>query len=166
MRSTESQTAPCGDAPREVPLYSMEEVAYSPTGEIDALLRDVWGYSGLREPQRVLVNAQLGGQDSLGILPTGAGKSLCFQLPALALQRDGLGATLVISPLLALMEDQVRSLRAKGVDAVALHTMRAAERDASSPTVIYAAPERLRNGRVQAWLARIGVCRAVVDEAH
>ncbi|HAN30240.1 MAG TPA: hypothetical protein DCQ06_01460, partial [Myxococcales bacterium] len=141
----------------------------TPQSSMSALtrvLREVWGFETLRANQRELVQAQYAGQDSFGILPTGAGKSLCFQLPGVALYRAGLGSTLIISPLLALMEDQVRDLRSRGVDAVALHLISAAQRDASRPALIYAAPERLSNSRVQRWLAAIGVSRAVVDEAH
>ncbi|MFN5827711.1 MAG: DEAD/DEAH box helicase, partial [Rhodobacterales bacterium] len=81
-----------------------------------ALLQSVFGFSGFRPGQAEIVEAVLAGENVLAIMPTGGGKSLCFQLPALC--RDGV--TVVISPLIALMRDQVRALRAAGVMAGAL----------------------------------------------
>ena len=78
-----------------------------------ALLREVWGFDSFRPGQEEIVRAVAAGRDTLAVMPTGGGKSLCFQLPALL--REGL--TVVISPLIALMRDQVRALRAAGVEA-------------------------------------------------
>ena len=80
------------------------------------LLKDVFGFDAFRPGQQEIVEAVIAGQNTLAIMPTGGGKSLCFQLPALARQ----GVTVVISPLIALMRDQVRALQAAGVDAGAL----------------------------------------------
>ena len=80
------------------------------------LLREVWGFDGFRPGQLEIVEAVAAGRDVLAIMPTGGGKSLCYQLPAL--MRDGV--TVVISPLIALMRDQVRALREAGVAAGAL----------------------------------------------
>ena len=77
----------------------------------DTLLKDVFGFDDFRPGQREIVDAVIAGENTLAIMPTGGGKSLCFQLPALV--RDGI--TVVISPLIALMRDQVRGLRAAGV---------------------------------------------------
>lgn len=114
----------------------------------------------------------MAGCDALVVMPTGGGKSLCFQVPALALARAGEGVTLVVSPLVALMNDQVAALRARGVKAAALHsgvpfreqkqTLAALE----DYTLVYTSPERLANERVRALLTTQRIARAVVDEAH
>ena len=80
------------------------------------VLRQYWGHESFRPGQSELVEAVLTGRDALGVLPTGAGKSVCYQLPAVMLE----GMTLVVSPLIALMEDQVRSLKKKGIAAASL----------------------------------------------
>lgn len=114
----------------------------------------------------------LQGADCVAIMPTGAGKSLCFQLPAMALHAAGLGPTLVVSPLIALMDDQVRALSERGIPAAALHSGRTGapwavrKQEAESAVLIYASPERLSRVSVRRWLAKLGVVRAVVDEAH
>ena len=82
------------------------------------LLQKHWGFSTFRAPQEEIINAVLANQDVFVLLPTGAGKSLCYQLPALL--NDGI--CLVISPLIALMEDQVKSLEEKGIKALAVHS--------------------------------------------
>lgn len=82
----------------------------------DTMLRDIFGFDGFRPGQEDIVDAVVRGQNVLAIMPTGGGKSLCYQLPALV--RDGI--TVVISPLIALMRDQVRALREAGVEAGAL----------------------------------------------
>ena len=79
--------------------------------EARRLLYDHFGYSSFRGAQETLIGALLGGRDALGIMPTGAGKSMCYQIPALMLP----GITLVISPLISLMQDQVRALKAAGI---------------------------------------------------
>ena len=83
-----------------------------------ALLKEVFGHHAFRPGQEAVVDAVLAGRDVLAIMPTGAGKSLCYQLPALMTG----GLTLVISPLIALMEDQIRSLRDLGIASAALHS--------------------------------------------
>src|SRR5215210_4204137 len=88
----------------------------SPTRSPEQILHDVFGFASFRGHQAAIVHAVTAGADALAIMPTGAGKSLCYQVPALA--REGTG--LVISPLIALMHDQVRSLRQFGVRAAAL----------------------------------------------
>ena len=84
------------------------------TIDLDAELRRLFGFAGFRPGQRNAVEAALAGRDVLAIMPTGSGKSLCFQLPALV----GGGATLVVSPLIALMQDQYAALRDRGLDGV------------------------------------------------
>ncbi|MEM9971839.1 MAG: ATP-dependent DNA helicase RecQ, partial [Pseudomonadota bacterium] len=135
-----------------------------------SLLKEVFGYDGFRPMQADIVDAVTAGNDTLAILPTGGGKSLCFQLPALL--RPGL--TVVISPLIALMRDQVRALREAGVAAAALtsanteeetDTAFAALRDGTLK-LLYMAPERLGAGGTDRMLAQAGVTLIAVDEAH
>ena len=138
--------------------------------DADALLKDVFGHDAFRPGQREIVEAVAAGRDTLAIMPTGGGKSLCFQLPALL--RPGL--TVVISPLIALMRDQVRGLREAGVAAGALTSGNTeAETDAvwdalrdGSLKLLYLAPERLASGGTQRMLAQAGVGLIAVDEAH
>lgn len=140
----------------------------SPTAQ--GLLSDIFGFDGFRPLQEEIVNAVTQGEDVLAILPTGGGKSLCFQLPALL--RPGL--TVVISPLIALMRDQVRALREAGVAAGALTSGNSEEetdavfRDLHDGTLklLYMAPERLASGGTERLLTQAGVTLLAVDEAH
>ena len=137
---------------------------------IQTLLRDVFGFDQFRSGQQDIVEAVCAGKNVLAIMPTGGGKSLCYQLPALL--RDGL--TVVISPLIALMRDQVRALEANGVAAGALtSTNTQEETDAvfahlenQSLSLLYLAPERLASSAMQAALSRYNVQLIAVDEAH
>jgi ATP-dependent DNA helicase RecQ len=129
-----------------------------------------WGFSSLRPLQRQAIDAVLAGRDSLLVVPTGGGKSLCFQAPALLL--DGL--TVVVSPLIALMKDQVDALVSSGVAAAALNSMtasdeqRAIERGAldGSLRLLFVSPERLAAASMRALLARANVRAFAIDEAH
>jgi ATP-dependent DNA helicase RecQ len=134
------------------------------------LLRDVFGFDAFRPGQEEIVHTVATGCNTLAIMPTGGGKSLCFQLPALL--RDGV--TVVISPLIALMRDQVRGLRAAGVEAGALTSGNTEEEtaevwaalEAGRLKLLYIAPERLAAGSALGMLRRIGVSLIAVDEAH
>ncbi|SNT75940.1 DNA helicase RecQ [Paracoccus seriniphilus] len=134
------------------------------------LLRQVWGFDGFRPGQREIVETVASGQDVLAIMPTGGGKSLCYQLPALMRE----GVTVVISPLIALMRDQVRALREAGVSAGALTSGNTHdETDAvfqsleqGALKLLYMAPERLASGGTLQLLRRAGVTAIAVDEAH
>ncbi|MEZ5713876.1 MAG: DNA helicase RecQ [Paracoccaceae bacterium] len=136
----------------------------------DTLLRDIFGFDAFRPGQEEIVEAVTQGRNVLAIMPTGGGKSLCFQLPAL--MRDGV--TVVISPLIALMRDQVRSLREVGVEAGALTSGNTQEEtdavwqalEAGRLKLLYIAPERLAAGSALGILRRIGVGLIAVDEAH
>jgi len=136
----------------------------------EAVLRRVFGYKAFRPGQAEIIEAILAGREVLAIMPTGGGKSLCYQLPALL--REGL--TVVISPLIALMRDQVRALRAQGVEAGAMTSADTdAERDELFAALaerrlrlLYMAPERLALGTTRDLLRRAGVTAIAVDEAH
>jgi len=133
-------------------------------------LRDIFGYDAFRPGQEEIVAAVASGQNVLAIMPTGGGKSLCFQLPALMRE----GVTLVISPLIALMRDQVRALKAAGVEAAALTSGNTEEEtnevwdalEEGRLKLLYIAPERLAAGSAVGMLRRIGVSLIAVDEAH
>jgi len=139
-------------------------------GRIAEVLARWWGFETLRPLQAEAIRAALACRDSLLVMPTGGGKSLCYQLPPLV---DG-GTDVVISPLVALMKDQVDSLEAIGYPAAALHGAldspeRARIRDrlaAGELRLLFAAPERLVNTGLLDLLARVGVRRFAVDEAH
>lgn len=134
------------------------------------LLQSVFGFPDFRPGQAEIVQSVLEGRNTLAIMPTGGGKSLCFQLPALC--RDGV--TVVISPLIALMRDQVRALRAAGVEAGALTSGNTDEEteevfqaiDEGRLKLLYMAPERLASGSAMALLRRANCSLIAVDEAH
>ncbi len=133
-------------------------------------LHERFGLTSFRPGQREASLAVLEGRDIVAVMPTGAGKSLCFQLPALLLD----GPTVVVSPLIALMKDQVDALRARGVAAASLHSgMPPAERQGAEAALaggrlklIYIAPERLGHAAFRAALEQSAPARLVVDEAH
>jgi ATP-dependent DNA helicase RecQ len=134
------------------------------------ILRDVYGYADFRGQQREIIEAVLAGQDALVLMPTGGGKSLCYQIPALLL--DGLG--IVVSPLIALMQDQVAALRQLGVNAAFLNSSLEPheqqrllrELDEGAVDILYVAPERLLQAGTLQLLARHRVSLIAIDEAH
>jgi ATP-dependent DNA helicase RecQ len=134
------------------------------------VLRRVFGYAAFRGEQEAIIGRITGGGDALVLMPTGAGKSLCYQIPALLRT----GTAIVVSPLIALMQDQVAALRQLGVEAEFLNssqdaaTQREVERrlDASELKLLYVAPERLLTERCLDQLARAQVSLFAIDEAH
>ena len=134
------------------------------------LLKQYFGYDEFLPLQEEIITSVLNGEDSLVLMPTGGGKSLCYQLPALSL--DGL--TLVVSPLIALMKDQVDALQANGIPAGAINRMmpysevRSVHEQARKGTlkILYVAPERLALPEFQDFLASLRVTLVAVDEAH
>jgi ATP-dependent DNA helicase RecQ len=137
---------------------------------VGAVLHETFGFSALRPGQDEVVAAVMSGADVLAVMPTGAGKSLCYQLPAIV---EG-GLTLVVSPLIALMRDQVAAMRALGVAAGSLSSNNSHEdnmatldqAEAGALRLLYAAPERLASSGLQGRLAKIGLTRLAIDEAH
>jgi len=134
------------------------------------ILRSVFGYPGFRGQQQAIVEHVAGGGDALVLMPTGGGKSLCYQIPALIRP----GTAIVVSPLIALMQDQVESLGAAGVAAACLNSsldalaQREVERQflAGALDLLYVAPERLLTGRFLQLLDQCEVALFAIDEAH
>ena len=134
------------------------------------ILRDVFGFDGFRPGQEAAIDAVLGGRNVLSVMPTGSGKSLCFQVPALALG----GLTIVVSPLVALMQDQVAALQLAGIGADTINSSRdraenvaAWRRAAAGETrLLYLSPERLMTAPMLAALGKLPVRLIAVDEAH
>src|SRR5258708_1914809 len=138
--------------------------------DLHATLHQHFGHTSFRAGQEDLVRAVLDGHDVLAVMPTGSGKSLGFQLPAMLLP----GLTLVVSPLISLMKDQVDELNRRGIAAAALHSMLSADdRRFALPSaregrlrLLYVAPERFASDHFLRMLADLTVARFVVDEAH
>ena len=142
------------------------------------ILSEVFGYDQFRGPQQAIVENMVAGLDALVLMPTGGGKSLCYQIPAIARQRLGHGVTIVVSPLIALMHDQVGALHEAGVAAAFLNSTLSGEEAYQVEqgmlrgdfTLVYAAPERLTTPRLLAQLdalfERGQLSMFAIDEAH
>ena len=134
------------------------------------VLKKYFGYDSFREGQETLVDAILAGQDVLGIMPTGAGKSICYQVPALLLP----GITLVISPLISLMKDQVQALNEAGIHAAFINSSLSETQIAKALSlavngqykIIYVAPERLETENFLRFAHSVEISMVAVDEAH
>jgi ATP-dependent DNA helicase RecQ len=134
------------------------------------ILQQYWGFSAFRPLQEEVIQSVLAGKDTLALMPTGGGKSLCYQVPAMAME----GLCLVISPLIALMKDQVENLRKKGITAFAIYsgmsrkevinTFKVASE--SNCKFLYVSPERLETSLFKEYLPGLGVNLIAVDEAH
>ncbi|MEN5084176.1 DNA helicase RecQ [Bosea sp. TWI1241] len=135
-----------------------------------ALLKSAFGYDDFRPGQWEVIEAALAGRDVFAVMPTGSGKSMCYQLPALAAG----GLTLVVSPLIALMRDQVGQLLRAGIPAASLNSMNSEEEaarawdllNAGNLRLLFVSPERLAGEGLVARLRRLGVSRLAIDEAH
>ncbi|WP_135556194.1 DNA helicase RecQ [Paenibacillus cymbidii] len=138
--------------------------------EAQQLLQTYYGYPAFREGQRGIIERILEGQDVLGIMPTGGGKSICYQIPALLMP----GVTLVISPLISLMKDQIDTLESMGIAAAAVNSsltyaqteQRLQDAARGRIKLLYIAPERLESERFQALLRRLNLSMVAIDEAH
>lgn len=134
------------------------------------VLQQYWGYDAFRPMQEEIISAAADGKDVLAILPTGGGKSVCFQVPAL--MREGIA--LVVTPLIALMKDQVQNLEARGIRALSIHAgmeRREVELVLNNAAYgdfkfLYVSPERLGTALFQSWLSLLPINYIVVDEAH
>ena len=134
------------------------------------VLKRVFGFDDFRPGQREIIDVILAGQDVFAVMPTGSGKSMCYQLPALV---DG-GLTVVVSPLIALMRDQVRQMKALGVAAASLNSAEddasrletLARLDAGELSLLFVSPERLAAGSLASRLRNAGIRRLAIDEAH
>ncbi len=145
---------------------------------IQLILQEVFGYDQFRGPQQAIMEHVVGGGDALVLMPTGGGKSLCYQIPAIARQQAGQGITVVISPLIALMHDQVGALHEAGVSAAFLNSTLLGEEASQVEkrllrgdiTLLYAAPERVTTPRFLAQLdslyERGQLALFAIDEAH
>ena len=142
------------------------------------LLREVFGYEQFRGPQQAIIEHVAAGGDALVLMPTGGGKSLCYQIPAIARQQRGHGVTIVVSPLIALMHDQVGALHEAGVSAAFLNSTLSFDEAGDVErrlmrgdiTLLYAAPERVTTsrflGQLDALHARGNLSPFAIDEAH
>jgi ATP-dependent DNA helicase RecQ len=143
-----------------------------------AILEEVFGYAQFRGPQQAIIEHVAQGGDALVLMPTGGGKSLCYQIPAIARQRAGLGVSIVVSPLIALMHDQVGALHEAGVSAAFLNSTLSSDEAyqveqrmlRGDITLLYAAPERVTNPRFLALLDSLSerglLSLFAIDEAH
>jgi ATP-dependent DNA helicase RecQ len=143
-----------------------------------SILKDVFGYDRFRGPQEAIVEHVIVGGDALVLMPTGGGKSLCYQVPAIVRQQQGRGVTIVISPLIALMHDQVGALHEAGVDAAFLNSTLSFDEaqdvelrlQTGDITLLYAAPERLNTPRFLGLLDSLyqggHLSLFAIDEAH
>ena len=143
-----------------------------------AILREVFGYAQFRGPQQAIIEHMVAGGDALVLMPTGGGKSLCYQIPAIVRQQSGQGITIVISPLIALMHDQVGALHEAGVSAAFLNSTLTFEEAteverrllSGDITLLYCAPERVTTPRflsqLDALYARRHLSLFAIDEAH
>src|SRR5215216_3313662 len=137
---------------------------------IHEILKQYWGYEDFRPLQKEIIGSVLEGKDTLALLPTGGGKSICFQVPTLSQE----GICLVISPLIALMKDQVENLKKKGILAAAIYTgmsrrqiIQTLKNIAYGPyKFLYISPERIETSLFQEYLPAFNVSLIAIDEAH
>ena len=134
------------------------------------LLKEIYGYENFRKGQGIIIDSVLTGRDTLGVLSTGGGKSICYQIPALIFK----GITIVISPLISLMKDQVDSLKVLGIKSVYINSALSKEEYAEGirrikkgeAKIVYVAPERLANDKFVDFIKQFKISMIAVDEAH
>jgi ATP-dependent DNA helicase RecQ len=157
-----------------VTLGGVREDVLDEARQARAVLSEVFGYPDFRPGQAEAIEAVLTGRDAVVVLPTGSGKSICFQIPALVASRRGEGTTIVVSPLIALMQDQVGALVGRGVAAGALHSN---QEDGEQSEVVaqflrgeldllYVSPERAAKASFRRMLERTAIALVAIDEAH
>ena len=170
MNTNEPAAAPLVSDRAEGRAVQPMAEAGDPVPEARRVLREVFGFADFRPGQEAVIAALLGGRHALTVMPTGSGKSLCFQIPALVMD----GITVVVSPLIALMQDQVAALRLAGVAADCINSANDRSRNvdawrraaAGETRLLYMAPERLMTERMLAALARLPVVLFAIDEDH
>src|ERR1700681_2788599 len=148
----------------------MSAVNVTPGGDLLDTLRRHWGYGSFRPLQERIVRSLLDWQDSCVVMPTGGGKSLCYQLPAVMLGRTAI----VVSPLIALMQDQAAQLAQMGIPAAVLNSSLPSEKQAQvirkasqgEYRLLYLSPERLARPDTLGWLQRVPIAFFAIDEAH
>ena len=151
-------------------VHHLSQTVTTLTSSPQQVLEDVFGYHAFRGQQQAIIDAALAGRDSLVIMPTGGGKSLCYQVPAIL----GEGTGLVISPLIALMQDQVTALHEFGIEAAFLNSTQSSDERREVMTrlrqgelqLLYVAPERLVTGHTRSLLRDIPLSIIAIDEAH
>jgi len=140
------------------------------SSEARQVLKRYWGYDAFRACQEEIIDSVMSGRDTLGLMPTGGGKSITFQVPALMLP----GITLVVTPLISLMKDQVDNLRSRGIRAIALHSgltfrennVAINHLEGGHVKILYVSPEKLISDRFITLLRNLNISLVVVDEAH
>ncbi len=161
---------------QELLEYYVEEIAIPQIADNlqflkpEEVLKKYFGYDSFRAGQKDIVESILNGQDVLAVMPTGAGKSICYQIPAMMLP----GITLVVSPLISLMQDQVKSLNEAGIAAAFINSSLSEKTFAETVNrarnraykIIYVAPERLTNDGFRSFAANVDISMVTVDEAH
>ena len=138
--------------------------------KINDILKKYFGYSAFREGQEEIIKNILNNKDTLGVMPTGGGKSICYQIPALIFD----GITLVISPLISLMQDQVTALNALGIESVYINSSLSQKESneifknisLDQYKIVYVAPERLENEYFLEQIKAKNISQIAVDEAH
>ncbi len=140
------------------------------SAEARKVLKEYWGYDTFRACQEEIIDSILAGKDTLGLMPTGGGKSITFQVPALMLP----GITLVVTPLISLMKDQVDNLKSRGIKAISLHSgltfrennVAMNHLESGRVKILYISPEKLIGDRFISYLHNLDISLIVVDEAH
>ena len=140
------------------------------TGDSYTILKDVFGYSAFREGQSEIIDDILAGQNILAVMPTGAGKSLCYQIPALMMD----GPAIIVSPLISLIENQVFALRSQGVNVSCIHSGQSRDENihqwraltSGKSKMLYLSPEKLMTERMMSAMEKLRPSLFVIDEAH